>query len=320
MKELKEYNLCNRIVYLLTYADNNAIGYFEKQGFIDNFNLHKSVYQDYIQMYDESLLMACRIRNDGKVWAKPRPPPVDKPNDNLGENHSLVDKPNDNLREKQYIPKCERCQIELYSFQDQITHMEQEHDKKGGTAGPYAFKCQKCLGSFSSANLWKHKNGHKFENQDPKEAATLVDKPNNNPGENHPLVDKPNDNLREKPSEAVRPSQVQEVDSTEDHQQGEGQQNEQDEHKQDQHEQDQHEQQQHQEQQHVEVVAMPSSNKEQSNVQEKVDNSDSENDKQAAEDAEVEAGPVKQNFAIQWAITCVDCNKLPCSCEMILPG
>ena len=222
MKELKEYNLCNRIVYLLTYADNNAIGYFEKQGFIDNFNLHKSVYQDYIQMYDESLLMACRIRNDGKVWAKPRPPPVDKPNDNLGENHSLVDKPNDNLREK--------------------------------------------------------------------------------------------------PSEAVRPSQVQEVDSTEDHQQGEGQQNEQDQHKQDQHEQDQHEQQQHQEQQHVEVVAMPSSNKEQSNVQEKVDNSDSENDKQAAEDAEVEAGPIKQNFAIQWAITCVDCNKLPCSCEMILPG
>ena len=305
MNEVKEYNLSNRIVYLLTYADNNAIGYFEKQGFIDNFNLHKSVYQDYIQMYDESLLMACRIRNDGKVWAKPKTL-VDKTSDNPGENQEQqphVDKP------KYKWVRCERCQIELYSFQDQITHMEQEHDRKGGTAGPYAFKCLKCLGSFSSANLWKHKNGHKFENQDPKDAAGPT-----------------SEDARS--SETVVPSQVQEVGSTVDHKQGEQQpdgehdqpeeHDQQEEHDQpEEHDQQDEEQGQQQEQVvQVEIVTMPSSNEEQGNVQDEVDKSGSDKD-----DTEVnEEGPLKQNFSIEWAITCVDCNKLPCSCEMILPG
>ena len=374
MNEVKEYNLANRIVYLLTYADNNAIGYFEKQGFIDNFNLHRSVYQDYIMMYDESLLMACRIRNDGKVWAKPKP---------VAQGDKTEDEPGEGQPKYKWVG-CKRCQIELYSFQDQITHMEQEHDgKKGGTtAGPYAFRCLKCLGSFSSANLWKHKNGHQFENQVPKEevekkqtseavestseammsaseaveptseAVTSTSEEMESTSEAVESTSQSVDSTSpavEQTFEAVELSQIQDLDLKMDSQQGETKEiikmpqngvegkideklgetlvipklaqntpkvikitpkhitmdcTPQEESKQ-QDEQDQQKERLIQ----VEVVTMPSLRGEQGKPREQqAESSDSD-----SKDSGVEEGP-------QWAITCMDCNKLPCSCEMILPA
>ena len=59
----------------------------------------------------------------------------------------------------------------------------------------------------------------------------------------------------------------------------------------------------------VEVVTMPSLRGEQGKPREQqAESSDSD-----SKDSGVEEGP-------QWAITCMDCNKLPCSCEMILPA
>ena len=383
MNEVKEYNLANRIVYLLTYADNNAIGYFEKQGFIDNFNLHRSVYQDYIQMYDESLLMACRIRNDGKVWAKPKP---------VAQADKTEDEPAEGQPKYKWV-RCERCQIELYSFQDQITHMEQEHDgKKGGTTpGPYAFRCLKCLGSFSSANLWKHKNGHQFENQVPKEevekkptsgAVESTSEALTSTSEDVELtseavestsedvepaseavkstseaVESTSDSLEstsqavEQTFEAIEPSQIQDLDLKMDSQQGETKeitqmpQSGMDSNVEEKHgetlvipklaqntpkvikitpkhitmdhtpqegskqcQQDGHDKQKERLIQ-VEIVTMPSLRGEHGKPREQqAESSDSD-----SKDSGVEEGP-------QWAITCMDCNKLPCSCEMILPA
>ena len=39
MNKLKDHCKVNNLQYFLTYADNNAIGYFKKQGFSDHLKI-----------------------------------------------------------------------------------------------------------------------------------------------------------------------------------------------------------------------------------------------------------------------------------------
>jgi histone acetyltransferase len=62
MNHFKEY--CKRelgIKYLLTYADNFAIGYFKKQGFTADITLPTNQWKGYIKDYDGGTMMGCRI-------------------------------------------------------------------------------------------------------------------------------------------------------------------------------------------------------------------------------------------------------------------
>lgn len=62
MNFFKEY--CKHelgIHYLLTYADNFAIGYFKKQGFSSEIALPASLWKGYIKDYDGGTMMGCRI-------------------------------------------------------------------------------------------------------------------------------------------------------------------------------------------------------------------------------------------------------------------
>lgn len=47
--------------YFLTYADNNAVGYFSKQSFTKNVTLEKDKWFGFIKDYDGGTLMECRI-------------------------------------------------------------------------------------------------------------------------------------------------------------------------------------------------------------------------------------------------------------------
>eukprot|EP00917_Polyrhabdina_sp_WS-2016_P022187 GHVP01048176.1.p1 GENE.GHVP01048176.1~~GHVP01048176.1.p1 ORF type:complete len:336 (+),score=66.09 GHVP01048176.1:2-1009(+) len=64
MSYLKEYlkkQYQNKVRFLLTYADNYAIGYFKKQGFTLNITFKKEYWVGYIKDYDGGTLMQCRI-------------------------------------------------------------------------------------------------------------------------------------------------------------------------------------------------------------------------------------------------------------------
>ncbi|KAM3287587.1 histone acetyltransferase GCN5 isoform X1 [Capsicum chacoense] len=49
------------LTHFLTYADNNAVGYFVKQGFTKEIYLEKECWQGYIKDYDGGILMECKI-------------------------------------------------------------------------------------------------------------------------------------------------------------------------------------------------------------------------------------------------------------------
>ncbi|KAJ6920567.1 histone acetyltransferase GCN5 [Populus alba x Populus x berolinensis] len=49
------------LTHFLTYADNNAVGYFIKQGFTKEIYLAKDRWQGYIKDYDGGILMECKI-------------------------------------------------------------------------------------------------------------------------------------------------------------------------------------------------------------------------------------------------------------------
>ncbi|XP_057977992.1 histone acetyltransferase GCN5 isoform X2 [Malania oleifera] len=49
------------LTHFLTYADNNAVGYFIKQGFTKEIDLEKDRWQGYIKDYDGGILMECKI-------------------------------------------------------------------------------------------------------------------------------------------------------------------------------------------------------------------------------------------------------------------
>jgi len=63
MNKLKDHCKKEGIRYFLTYADNNAIGYFKKQGFHKNIKMSKEQYREYIKDYDGGTLMEAEIEN-----------------------------------------------------------------------------------------------------------------------------------------------------------------------------------------------------------------------------------------------------------------
>ena len=65
MNKLKDHCKKGGFKYFLTYADNNAIGYFKKQGFHKNIKMPKEQYKEYIKDYDGGTLMEAEI--DSKI-------------------------------------------------------------------------------------------------------------------------------------------------------------------------------------------------------------------------------------------------------------
>ncbi|GAB2292311.1 DeSI-like protein hag1 [Dionaea muscipula] len=62
MNHLKQYARdSDGLTHFLTYADNNAVGYFIKQGFTKEITLEKDRWQGYIKDYDGGSLMECKI-------------------------------------------------------------------------------------------------------------------------------------------------------------------------------------------------------------------------------------------------------------------
>jgi len=61
MRVMKEWMKQQGICYFLTYADNHAIGFFEKLGFSKSITMPKSQYDKYIKHYTGSELMECRV-------------------------------------------------------------------------------------------------------------------------------------------------------------------------------------------------------------------------------------------------------------------
>lgn len=49
------------IMHFLTYADNYAVGYFEKQGFSKDITLDRSVWAAYIKDYEGGTIMQCTM-------------------------------------------------------------------------------------------------------------------------------------------------------------------------------------------------------------------------------------------------------------------
>lgn len=62
MAHLKDYvKATSPVIHFLTYADNNATGYFKKQGFTKEITLDKSVWMGYIKDYEGGTLMQCTM-------------------------------------------------------------------------------------------------------------------------------------------------------------------------------------------------------------------------------------------------------------------
>ena len=61
MNHLKEYHIKQSIYHFLTYADVNAIGYFEKQGFSADIKIPKKKYDGFLKDYDQAKLMGCEL-------------------------------------------------------------------------------------------------------------------------------------------------------------------------------------------------------------------------------------------------------------------
>ena len=61
MNKLKDHCKKDDYKYFLTYADNNAIGYFKKQGFHKNLKMPMEQWKDYIKDYDGGTLMEAEI-------------------------------------------------------------------------------------------------------------------------------------------------------------------------------------------------------------------------------------------------------------------
>ena len=57
MNKLKDHCKDQGLQYFLTYADNNAIGYFKKQGFNMALKMPMEKWKEYIKDYDGGTLM-----------------------------------------------------------------------------------------------------------------------------------------------------------------------------------------------------------------------------------------------------------------------
>jgi len=64
MNHLKDYHIKKGINHFLTYADENAVGYFTKQGFVKDIGLEKTVYQGYIKDYVGATIMHCKLHSN----------------------------------------------------------------------------------------------------------------------------------------------------------------------------------------------------------------------------------------------------------------
>ncbi|KAJ4456857.1 putative UDP-N-acetylglucosamine pyrophosphorylase [Paratrimastix pyriformis] len=61
MNHLKEYSKSLGLRFLLTYADNFAIGYFRKQGFTREITTPREIWGGYVKDYDGSTMMECLL-------------------------------------------------------------------------------------------------------------------------------------------------------------------------------------------------------------------------------------------------------------------
>ncbi|KAL4787927.1 Bromodomain-containing protein [Aspergillus varians] len=62
MAHLKDYvKATSPVMHFLTYADNYATGYFQKQGFTKDITLKKSIWMGYIKDYEGGTLMQCSM-------------------------------------------------------------------------------------------------------------------------------------------------------------------------------------------------------------------------------------------------------------------
>lgn len=62
MAHLKDYvKATSPVTHFLTYADNYATGYFQKQGFTKEITLEKTVWMGYIKDYEGGTLMKCSL-------------------------------------------------------------------------------------------------------------------------------------------------------------------------------------------------------------------------------------------------------------------
>lgn len=62
MAHLKDYvKATSPVMHFLTYADNYATGYFQKQGFTKEITLEKSIWMGYIKDYEGGTLMQCSL-------------------------------------------------------------------------------------------------------------------------------------------------------------------------------------------------------------------------------------------------------------------
>ena len=61
MNNLKRHAQVEGLEYFLTYADNYAIGYFQKQGFSKSISMPKDRWHGYIKDYDGATLVECYI-------------------------------------------------------------------------------------------------------------------------------------------------------------------------------------------------------------------------------------------------------------------
>lgn len=62
MAHLKDYvRATSPVMHFLTYADNYATGYFQKQGFTKEITLDKSIWMGYIKDYEGGTLMQCSM-------------------------------------------------------------------------------------------------------------------------------------------------------------------------------------------------------------------------------------------------------------------
>lgn len=61
MNKLKDYYVEEKIYHFLTYADDEAIGYFKKQGFVMGTTLPEEQYKDYIKEYLGTKFMSTKL-------------------------------------------------------------------------------------------------------------------------------------------------------------------------------------------------------------------------------------------------------------------
>lgn len=66
MNHIKEYaKETENMTHLITFADNNAVGYFQKQGFTKEIMMEREKWNGYIKEYDGGTIMECQL--DGQV-------------------------------------------------------------------------------------------------------------------------------------------------------------------------------------------------------------------------------------------------------------